>query len=92
LLPRTTVPVLQAQYAYDEDRPKVFYTGRGTIYSGTFSVTSRSHSTKYKSGQIQLAYPTWTTVPEPEDYVRQRAYVARNSRISLEFIKQADTY
>jgi hypothetical protein len=85
-------PVPQAQYVYDEDRPKVYYTGQGTIYSGTFSVTSRSHATKFKTGQIQLAYPTWTTVPDPEDYVRQRGYVAKNSRISLDFIKQADSY
>lgn len=86
---RTLVP--QPQY-YDDEAPKVFYTGRGTIYSGTFTVTSRNHALKFKTGQMQLAIPTWTTNPDPEDYVRERAYVARNGHVSLEFFKSGEAY
>jgi hypothetical protein len=51
----TACTALQIQY----ERNNVYYVGAGNIFTGTFTVVSSKHTTKYSTGQFQMAYPTW---------------------------------
>lgn len=83
-----------ASLQYEERDYIKFYVGGGDIFSGTFRVTSRFHASKFKTGQIQLAYPTKTTalVGATHEQLPERAYVAKPHHVNVGFIKAAEGY
>lgn len=81
------------QYAYDDNDYK-FYIGKGEIFTGTFRVTSRFHASKFKTGQIQVAFPLKVEdLPtDPVNEVPDKAYVAIAHQVNLEFFKDSEGY
>jgi len=82
-------PAKIQDYDYYE-KPK-FWVGKGEILSGTFYTLSRHHKMPYKVGQFQLTYalnPTAENAYKPEHELSEKAFVAKDHAISLEFIKE----
>jgi len=72
------------------EKPK-YWVGKGEILSGTFYTVSRHRKIPYKLGQFQLTYalnPTNENAYKPERELSEKAFVAKDHGIALEFIKQ----